>query len=603
MQTESAHFPATPIALKMAVSIGIGMLVGMEREWSNKDVGVRSFAIVALLGMLASLIGLNVAIASLIGVLLLVAAMNTRSILTDRSLEITTSAALIVNYLLGVLVGLGHIFTPVAGAIVMTMLLAWKTELSRFAGGLQPSEIRSAVLLGLIGFVIYPVLPNRYVDPWQLFNPSDAWISVIAIAGIGFVNYVLLRIYSTRGLYLGALFGGLVNSSATVAELAARAQETGMVAQTTTLCLLTTIAMFARNLLLATLFAPRSLSATLVPLLAMALVAGFWVWRDHMMEETVPGTLTLTSPISLAKVLWFGTLFIAIQISGTLLTKAFGSFGMLATGVFGGTSKQCEYDSSRSNHGHARENQCFTCRKHHCAHIFGQRCGEPANCLASHQEQSRSQEGYHRDGYRDWNGNGRGCGRPCFPVLRVAGTPMRRNSGVAKAVDVCPCIYCFTSSLVRLLRAQARSRARSGGCPLGQGTAISESGVFGSAVPARLCLAPHPAGGNLVRPLACAPAPSVGSLGPEYPSDATLSRGFSTTRDTCVSPAVVPSARSRERGWRRGRSHRCRCDGHRPGRRFQQLFARPASNPPPRGAEDPGAILQALPSRPVSEQS
>ena len=94
MQMESARFPATPIALKMAVAIGVGMLVGMEREWSNKDVGVRSFAIVALLGMLASIISLNVVIASLIGVLLLVAAMNARSIFTDRSLEITTSAAL-----------------------------------------------------------------------------------------------------------------------------------------------------------------------------------------------------------------------------------------------------------------------------------------------------------------------------------------------------------------------------------------------------------------------------------------------------------------------------------------------------------------------------
>lgn len=336
MQMESEHFPVTPIALKMAVAIGIGMLVGMEREWSNKDVGVRSFAIVALLGMLASIIGLNVVIASLIGVLLLIAAMNARSIFTDRSLEITTSAALIVTFLLGVLVGLGHIFTPIAGAIVMTMLLAWKTELSRFAGGLQPAEIRSAVLLGLIGFVIYPVLPRHYVDPWQLFNPSDAWISVIAIAGIGFVNYVFLRIYSTRGLYLGALFGGLVNSSATVAEIAARAQETGMVARTTTLCLLTTVAMFARNLILATLFSPRSLSATLVPLLAMTLVAGLWIWRDHVIEDNVPGTLALASPISLGKVLWFGMLFIAIQIVGTLLTRFFGSYGMLATGVFGG---------------------------------------------------------------------------------------------------------------------------------------------------------------------------------------------------------------------------------------------------------------------------
>jgi uncharacterized membrane protein (DUF4010 family) len=216
------------------------------------------------------------------------------------------------------------------------MLLAWKTELSRFAGGLQPSEIRSAVLLGLIGFVIFPVLPNRYVDPWQLFNPSDAWISVIAIAGIGFVNYVLLRIYSTRGLYFGALFGGLVNSSATVAELSTRLRETGMVNRTATLCLLTTIAMFGRNLVLATIFSPRSLSATLVPLLAMALVGGFWVWRDRRIEERVPGTLTLTSPISLTKVIGFGVVFIAIQIAGTLLTKYFGSYGMLATGVFGG---------------------------------------------------------------------------------------------------------------------------------------------------------------------------------------------------------------------------------------------------------------------------
>lgn len=336
MQTESTHFPVSPIALRMAVAIGIGMLVGMEREWSNKDVGIRTFALVALLGMLASLVSPSTAIAALIGVFLLVAAMNTRSILNDRSLEVTTSAALMVNYLLGVLVGLGHIFTPVAGAIVMTMLLAWKTELSRFAGGLQPSEIRSAVLLGLIGFVIYPVLPNRYVDPWQLFNPSDAWISVIAIAGIGFVNYVLLRMYSTRGLYLSALFGGLVNSSATVAELGTRLRETGMADRATTLCLLTTIAMFARNLILATMFSPRSLSATLVPLLAMTLVAGFWVWRDRRIEERVSGTLTLTSPISLTKVLWFGMVFIAIQVIGTLLTRYFGSYGMFATGIFGG---------------------------------------------------------------------------------------------------------------------------------------------------------------------------------------------------------------------------------------------------------------------------
>lgn len=333
---EAGHFPATPIALKMAVAVGIGMLVGLEREWSNKDVGIRTFAIVSMLGMLAAIISQQIAITSLIGVFLLVIAMNGRSIITTRSLEITTSAALMATYLLGVLVGAGHVFTPVAGAIVITMLLAWKTELSRFAGGLQPSEIRSAVLLGLIGFVIYPILPNRYVDPWKLFNPSDAWISIIAIAGIGFVNYVLLRMYSTGGLYLGAIFGGMVNSTATVAELSSRVQETTMVGRLASLCLITTIAMFARNLILAALFSPGSLSATLAPLLAMIVVAGLWVWHDRVTEESAPGTVSLTSPVALDKVLRFGVLFIVIQIVGTLLTRLFGTSGMFAVAILGG---------------------------------------------------------------------------------------------------------------------------------------------------------------------------------------------------------------------------------------------------------------------------
>jgi uncharacterized membrane protein YhiD involved in acid resistance len=122
----------------MAVAIGIGMLAGMEREWSNKDVGIRTFAIVALLGMLASL---DRPIRRHCRAARRVSAGRRHEHAQhspDRSLEITTSAALIVNYLLGVLVGLGHIFTPVAGAIIMTMLLAWKTELSRLPADCNP---------------------------------------------------------------------------------------------------------------------------------------------------------------------------------------------------------------------------------------------------------------------------------------------------------------------------------------------------------------------------------------------------------------------------------------------------------------------------------
>ena len=112
-------------------------------------------------------------VVSFVGILLIVGFANARSLLVDRTLEATTSAALLVIFVLGALAGQGHLFTPVASAILMTMLLAWKVELHRFAGGLEPAEIRSAVLLGLLGLVVYPLLPDRFIDPWQLINPRQ----------------------------------------------------------------------------------------------------------------------------------------------------------------------------------------------------------------------------------------------------------------------------------------------------------------------------------------------------------------------------------------------------------------------------------------------
>jgi len=342
MSKEFLNINPGPIALKIAVGVGIGMLVGMERKWSHKEAGIRTFSIIALLGVLSAVMSQGMVIVSMAGVFLLITGINVRSLKVDQTLEITTSAALIVNYLLGVIVGMGHIFTPVAGAIVMTMLLAWKIELNRFAGDLKPSEIRSAILLGLIGFVIYPLMPDIYIDQWKLLNPSDAWLSVIAISGIGFVNYVFLRVFSTNGLYWGAVFGGLVNSTATVAEISGRAEASGLTSKVTVLCLLTNIAMFARNLLLVGIFCPAALPASLFPLIAMSVVSGLCIWMNlrHNGEEIITraGTATpyLDTPISLKKVLTFGLLFVLIQIGGTLLTRVFGSYGMLATGIFGG---------------------------------------------------------------------------------------------------------------------------------------------------------------------------------------------------------------------------------------------------------------------------
>jgi uncharacterized membrane protein (DUF4010 family) len=258
--------------------------------------------------------------------------------LKDRSLELTTSAALMVMVMLGALVGDGHFFTAAASAILITMLLAWKLELAKFADALLPEEIRGAVLLGLLSFVIYPLLPDRYVDPLNLINPRQAWVTVVVIAGIGFLNYVLLRLYSTRGLYYAALLGGLVNSTAAVAELssAIRNQGDGILSGAIAVLLLTNVAMFLRNVVLLAIFDRAAVLTAMLPLAAMALLAIIFTWISRDRSGTPVKTMQLSSPVSLKRVLKFGVLFLILAATGSLAQRYLGNCGFLLVSVLGG---------------------------------------------------------------------------------------------------------------------------------------------------------------------------------------------------------------------------------------------------------------------------
>jgi uncharacterized membrane protein (DUF4010 family) len=337
---DMTEFPHVQIALNMLLAIGVGLLVGLEREFASKDVGVRTYSLTSLFGFLTGLIGLPFAAGGLACVLFVTIFMNTRSMLVNRSLEITTSVALFVTFCLGILVSQGHVFTPVAASILMTLLLAWKSELAAFAHGLKLAEIRSAVLLGLITFVIYPLLPNRYVDQWELLNPKDAWITVMVLAGISFANYVLLKVYSTRGLYYSALLGGAVNSSAAVSEISQAVKERGdVLPHALPILLMTTISMFIRNLVLLGLFEPAAIPMALAPLLGMSGMAAFFVWRARVRREAgtqpVP-PLKVESPVAFVRVLKFGVLFVGLHAAGTLAQRYLGEAGLLSVSFVGG---------------------------------------------------------------------------------------------------------------------------------------------------------------------------------------------------------------------------------------------------------------------------
>ncbi len=337
MSQSFTSFPPFDIATRILVAVGCGLLVGLERQWSHKELGSRTFPIVSLLGALAALISPGFEVGAFAGIVVLIAVTAVRNLILNGAPETTTSAALMATFALGVLAGEGHVFTPAAAAILMTLMLSLKPQLSRFAVGLSGEEVRGAVLLALIGFVIYPVLPNRFVDTWGLFNPREVWLTIILISAIGFVNYILLRLFSARGLYYTAIFGGLVNSTATIAELTTLLRDSGEngEAQAGTVNLLTIISMFARNLVLLAIF---SLSAGLMavgPMLAMAATAAIFIWWRKAVTAETPA-LHLGSPLELRKVASFGVLFVLIQTGGSLGQKLLGSSGVIGVSVIGG---------------------------------------------------------------------------------------------------------------------------------------------------------------------------------------------------------------------------------------------------------------------------
>lgn len=138
-----ALFLPADVSIKLAIAIGIGMLVGLEREWSHKELGARTFTIVSMAGALSVLAGNGVAFLAFGGLLVIVLLAGLGAIRELKPVETTTFVAVIVTFVLGLLVGEGHRYTPVAAAIVMTMLLSLKPALKQFAWGLQVNEIRA----------------------------------------------------------------------------------------------------------------------------------------------------------------------------------------------------------------------------------------------------------------------------------------------------------------------------------------------------------------------------------------------------------------------------------------------------------------------------
>jgi len=323
---------------KLVLATALGMFLGLEREWSQKSAGIRTFALVSLAAAVFSLLdepGLLVVGGALVVASAVLLAVRSFVEPGVGGLSLTTSASLLVAYGVGVLVAEGLFIESVTVAVLSSLLLVLKRELHQFAWGLSREEVRSAVEFTILAFVVFPLLPAETVDPWNAVQPRLVWSLVVAVSAIGFVNYVLVKRYQGRGYAVTGFFGGLVNSTAVVAEMAERAKgraDLGEIAVGS--ILLANAAMAFRNAAVVAVFVPEAALVVGAPLGAITVAGvGVAVWRS---DWRTAAEADLTSPFSLGNALTFGALFLLVLLVSAVAERTFGAGGFVVTAFLAG---------------------------------------------------------------------------------------------------------------------------------------------------------------------------------------------------------------------------------------------------------------------------
>jgi uncharacterized membrane protein (DUF4010 family) len=219
----------SPDVVGLAAALGVGLLIGLERERSKgtgphrKPGGIRTFALFALAGAIAAAVNNPwLTPAAVLSATVFAAVAYQRT--SDEDPGLTTEIALVVTTLLGIF-AYRHPATGAGLGVVVAIMLAARTRLHRFVlDQLNSQEVHDGLLLAGAALVVLPLLPDRAVDPLGALNPRVIWLLAILVMCLNAAGYVALRALGAAvGLPLSGLAGGFVSSTATHGAMGSRA--------------------------------------------------------------------------------------------------------------------------------------------------------------------------------------------------------------------------------------------------------------------------------------------------------------------------------------------------------------------------------------------
>ncbi len=345
------------IIKSVVVAAVLGFMIGMQRSiyHLNHDeksfAGSRTFSIIALAGYMSGLInksysGIALMAGLVTGLIVLLAyyfkvARSLDKEANEIDLGSTTHFAAIATFLLGLLVSLGLEKVAVFTGVLVIVLLEIKPKLRKVEARITSQDINAAVLLLAMTFLVLPILPNRMIGPYQLFNPYKTWLMAVIISAISFVGYAAIKVFGhKRGLFLTGALGGMVSSTAVTVSLSKIA---GVKRQITihvagAIAIACTF-MFLRVLVLLFIVNHALAEKTLLPFLA-ATFAGlgytYYLFKKAPRYELALSDTFAKNPLQLSEAVKFGILFGIVYGASAFVRTKYGDVGVYVVSFLSG---------------------------------------------------------------------------------------------------------------------------------------------------------------------------------------------------------------------------------------------------------------------------
>lgn len=332
----------------LGVALGLGLLVGMQREYKHHPVaGIRTFALVTILGSLTGLIAqyfqAGIIVAAGIGALVLLLVVMNYIQGQENKLRgpgQTTEIAFLLMYALGVYLVFGNLRLGIAIGGMVALLLHFKTSLGHFVDRLQKKDIHAIMQFVAISLVILPILPNENYGPYEVLNPYEIWLMVVLIVGLSLLGYLSHKILDRdSSVLVNGLLGGLISSTATTVTFSRRIKEMPRAVRLTAFIIMaaSTVSML-RVLAEVAIVSPRHLSIVAPPLIAellfmLLICLGLYFYEKNKNIEELPSP---KNPAQLKSALVFGVLYALILIAVAVAKDYFGQRGLYIVAVLSG---------------------------------------------------------------------------------------------------------------------------------------------------------------------------------------------------------------------------------------------------------------------------